>query len=247
MNRPNGFVLPIIVLLLTFMALIWAHTSTPVDPLTDEQRLMQRYQDEILFWQKAVLAYSFEYDRVPLSAFILANTYDLELPVSTESGGGWDFSVDGLGLLSGSFNLRIHYLPADLLVKFSEEYSPYVSVDSLDRLNIPVLRMDDWLFSERLMPRIANGYADRFASDLELDRQGITRIFRLNGDSVLGQLSLTHLSSINELTAETVLIQDIQTSGALVAGHDFGSALMQFEQLEQAMRSCLAPTGGCLN
>lgn len=202
----------------------------------------KHYQDIIVFWQKAVIAYSFQYGRVPLSASILAFTYNLNLP-GVESGYG-DLNVSGYGLLQSEFQLDINGLPEAVLTNLVAEYSPYMSPGNFGNLIIPVSRPDDWNFSASFLPRYAD-FSDRLQTDLDLNDHNISEIRRIQGDVYADELKMSSYVTITQLTASSAVSGRLVADEAVVAEQDFAAALREFEQLEQLMNACLAVGGGC--
>ncbi|MGQ4277637.1 hypothetical protein ACQ5ES_11365 [Pseudidiomarina sp. E22-M8] len=242
MIRGRGFVLPIVVLMLTLMALVWSYAPTPLNEQRRESLEHQRYQEILVFWQKAVIAYSFKYGRVPLSASILAFAYDLRLPDGTT--GYSDLNINGYGLLQNEFQLDIYGLPEHVLATLSSEYAPYMSLGNFGNLKLAVSTVDNWYFSESFLPREAD-YNDRFYTDLNFNQHNIIGLLRIGGVIHTDRLELSNYSNFTEVRASSANIERLWADEATVAGQDFDSALRQFEQLEQLMNTCLATGGGC--
>lgn len=242
MTRVHGFVLPIVVLMLTLMALVWSYTAMPTATKDQEREDYKHYQDTLVFWQKAIIAYSFQYGRVPLSASILAFTYDLQLP-----GAGADDSalnVSGYGLLQSEFELDIHGLPEPALTRLITEYSPHMKTGYFDNLIIPVLRPDDWDFSANLLPRLAD-FTDRLQTDLDLSNHNIKGVRRIRADVYAEELKMSSYVTVIQLRASSAVSGRLVADEAIVAEQDLVSVLQQFEQLEQQMNACFALGGGC--
>lgn len=244
MTRVHGFVLPIVVLMLTLMALVWSYTAMPAATQDQEREDYKHYQDMLVFWQKAIITYSFQYGRVPLSTSILAATYDLQLPgVAADSG---DVNVSGYGLMQSEFELDIHGLPEPALTRLSTEYSPHMRIGYFDNLIISVLRPDDWDFSANFLPRFAD-FTDRLQTDLDLSNHNIKGIRRIRADVHAEELKMSSYVTVIQLRASSAMSGRLVADEAFIAEQDFVSVLQQFEQLEQQMSACLGVGGGCNN
>ncbi|CAB0152028.1 hypothetical protein PSI9734_02376 [Pseudidiomarina piscicola] len=247
MKASQGFVLPIVVLMLTLLALAWSYRIHPAEQLDKEQAARdRRYHQTLLFWQKGVIAYSVVNGRVPISANVLALYYDLDLPVATANGGESDLGVDGFGFSSTSLTLQFSGLPTSAQERFRDAYAPYVTVDSLGRLKIPVYSVDEWRFTQNLLPTHA-AFSDRFMVDLSLEGKAITGATRLLTDVASESLQVAGAATFNSAAITQGTVHQLVAEEAVIQGTDFAETLRQFADLEQQLTSCLSAGGGCHN
>lgn len=209
-----------------------------------EREHHKRYQDMLIFWQQAIIAYSFQYGKVPSSASILAFTYDLKLPDGEAEYG--DLNVSGHELQQHEFELDINGLPESALTSLTAEYAPHMRLGNFGNLLILVSSPEGWSFTTRLLSRNAD-YGDRLQTDLDFSDHNISQAGRIQADIYADQLTMSGTVTITQLSALSAVSERLLADEAVVAEQDFASALRQFEQLEQQMNACLAVGGGCTN
>lgn len=244
-KQRSGFVLPIVVLLLTAMSLVWAGGFYSTDGDRELQQ-MKRIEAELLFWHKALVAFAFQHERGLSNFHELRQFYDLEQP-EFRLDNGQSVIFSNWPTWQNILELNIDNLPDQVVANYLQSYPRGVRSNRGSGLIFPAVAIEQWAFTSTLVPRRPQN-SNYMAVDLDLGSHTIAAINAVYTSELnVAESSFSEASQINDGMVTSARIAHLDFADATLAGVDITTLVDQLLQLEAQLGPCLAADGPCHN
>ncbi|RUO57343.1 hypothetical protein [Pseudidiomarina insulisalsae] len=240
----SGFILPIIVLLLTFTGLIWVSIPMPVAGKVTELE-QDRIREELLFWHKAMVAYAFQHDSLVMNFSFIGNYYELEIPRLRLADGN-QLNLSGISINPNQLVLEIVNLPAALQDDYLTRFPGSMREGFFDKLLMTVKAVDSWAVNQALIRRNASRQVV-LDTPINMLGNGLLNLARLQGNLTTESATIQQNGIMTRAHGIMLEVEQLQLTYAQVGGHDLQAMVDQFLLLEQQMLLCLQPKGACFN
>ncbi|WP_417691265.1 hypothetical protein [Pseudidiomarina sp.] len=244
-TRYEGFVLPIVVLVISIMGLALGGLQLPT--VDDRERLQQReLVAELLFWHKALVSYAFHQDSGVSNFNELLTFYSLDKP-EVRLLNGEIVTFSGIPTFDSTIDLRITNLPTEIVAHYQQMYPLGISVDRTGGLILAPKAIDDWGFTQSLLRRKAVARAE-LETDVDLNRRHLNSVNGLYTEVLSAQhAEFNELSYVTDSLATVSTIESLKLSTARVGSVDVKVLVEQIVLLEEQLGPCLEAMGPCHN
>ncbi|WP_411369208.1 hypothetical protein [Pseudidiomarina salilacus] len=234
----QGFMLPIIVVLMLSSILVWTQLQRP--PTDQQSLLLEKQADLIYFWQQAALNYIAETGQQPFSFAYLLNTYDLSLSVAND-----ELRTSSSILFMGNYTLLFEFPETNQLDAQLAMLAPYAT-RKYNKLVIENLHVDQWDFSKTLQPRFYSRQAKTFFTEVDMTGNQILNAQRVVAEVLNGDLQLDLVKS-QATQLQSLFARTVESDQALLGDFNLVVKLNELAAFNRALKACLSAAGICRN